>query len=81
MRVAADSPTVLAYNVPVGRHAGWRCSWSTGIQHTWRKACEGGSGQPGGDGAVALDFGVLAYNIPGGRLVRVAAASPAVTAL
>ncbi len=42
---------------------------------------EGGGGQPGGDGAVALDFGVLAYNKPGGRLCEVAAASPAVTAL
>jgi hypothetical protein len=35
--------------------------------------CEGGSGQPGGNGTIMLDSGdalkVLSYNIPGGRRV------------
>jgi hypothetical protein len=52
---SVDAMGVLAYNIPVGRgvrelqqparrwrgcNAGqWRCSWSIGIQHTWRKVC------------------------------------------
>ncbi len=37
---------------------------------------EGGSGQPGGDDAVTLDFGGLAYNIPVGGVCEGGSSQP-----
>ncbi len=65
MRMVAASPEVTAR----------RCNstvvmllefWHT--TYLEKGLCDGCGGQPGGDGSVTLDFGVLVY-IPGGKCV------------
>jgi hypothetical protein len=65
VRVAVASPAVTALS-------SWTVAMLLEYWHTTyleEGVCEGGGGQPSGDGAVALDFGELAYNIPVGRRV------------